>query len=139
MKTSDSSIYYWGGHTSHTGQIFFDDNYTKSVQAVVPYSSNTVSRTLNSVDRVYTQQNGVNSLVTLSYVNQTQGINAGFVGTITVRVDSTVDTSSDTSASSTTTPTSKSSTLLSMTVLQNLILPHFFWLLSFERCHYLVL
>ncbi|UJR35139.1 hypothetical protein I4U23_027910 [Adineta vaga] len=135
-QTSDSSIYYWGGHTSHTGQIFFNDSYTALVQAVTPYSSNTATRTLNSVDRVYTQQDGVNSLVQLSYVNQEQGISAGLIGTVTVKVDSTVSdsTSTNTTASTnvsttvTTTTKSKSSTLTCITMLQILVL---LYLLSF--------
>ena len=89
-KTSSGSIYYWGGHTSHTGQIFFNDRYTTLVQAVKPYSSNRVSRTLNSVDRVYTQQDGVDSVVKLAYVNRAEGVRAGMTGTITLKVDSTV-------------------------------------------------
>jgi protocatechuate 3,4-dioxygenase beta subunit len=99
-ETDSGSIYYWGGHTSHTGQIFFNDSYTTLVQAVTPYSSNTVSRTLNSVDRVYTQQDGVDSLVTLAYINEAQGINAGFIGTIILKVDSTVGVSNASSNSS---------------------------------------
>ncbi|CAF1346111.1 unnamed protein product [Adineta steineri] len=74
-ETSSGSIYYWGGHTSHTGQIFFNDSITTLVQNTAYYSSNTASRTLNSVDRVYTQQGGVDSLVTLAYVDQTKGVN----------------------------------------------------------------
>jgi protocatechuate 3,4-dioxygenase beta subunit len=102
-QTTTGSIYYWGGHTSHTGQIFFNDSYTTLIQAVTPYSLNTVSRTLNSVDRVYTQQDGVNSLITLAYVDQGTGISAGLIGTIVVKVDSTVGTNdSNNSATSTT-------------------------------------
>ncbi|CAF1658712.1 unnamed protein product, partial [Adineta ricciae] len=69
-ETSSGSIYYWGGQTSHTGQIFFNDSYTTLVQAVTPYSTNQASRTLNSVDRAYTQQDGVDSLLTLAYVDE---------------------------------------------------------------------
>jgi hypothetical protein len=62
-QTTSGSIYYWGGHTSHTGQILFNDSYTTLVQTLLSYSSNTDARTLNSVDRVYTQQDGVDSTV----------------------------------------------------------------------------
>ncbi|CAF1347562.1 unnamed protein product [Adineta steineri] len=110
-ETSSGSIYYWGGHTSHTGQIFFNDSITTLVQNTAYYSSNTASRTLNSVDRVYTQQDGVDSLVTLAYVDQTKGVSGGLTGTITLKVDSTVGiSSSSTSQTSTTTKASTSST-----------------------------
>jgi hypothetical protein len=108
-ETTSGSIYYWGGHTSHTGQIFFNDSYTTLVQALTPYSSNQASRTLNSVDRVYTQQDGVDSLVTLAYVNQAKGISAGLIGTITLKVDSTAGASSS-SASATTKSSIQAST-----------------------------
>ncbi|CAF1346100.1 unnamed protein product [Adineta steineri] len=107
-ETSSGSIYYWGGHTSHTGQIFFNDSITTLVQNTAYYSSNTASRTLNSVDRVYTQQDGVDSLVTLAYVDQTKGISGGLTGTVTLKVDSTVGISS--SSTSQTTKASTSST-----------------------------
>jgi protocatechuate 3,4-dioxygenase beta subunit len=94
IETTSGSIYYWGGHTSHTGQIFFNDSYTTLIQAISPYSSNTAARTLNSVDRVYTQQDGVDSLVTLGYVNQAQDISDGLTGTIILKVDSTIGASS---------------------------------------------
>jgi hypothetical protein len=71
--TNGGSIYYWNGHISHTGQIFFNDSYTTLVQAITPYSSNTASRTLNSVDCVYTQQDDVDSMVTLAYVSVRHG------------------------------------------------------------------
>lgn len=106
-ETTSGSIYYWGGHISHTGQIFFNDSYTTLVQALSPYSSNTVARTLNSVDRVYTQQDGVDSLVTLGYVNQDQDVSSGLTGTIIVKVDSTFGANS--SANITTTPVLNSS------------------------------
>ncbi len=101
IQTTSGSIYYWGGHTSHRGQIFFNDSYTTLVQAVKPYSTNTATRTLNSVDRVYTQQDGVDSLVTLGYINQAQRVTGGLTGTIVLKVDSTVGVSSSGSASTT--------------------------------------
>ncbi len=100
-ETSSGSIYYWGGHTSHTGQIFFNDSITTLIQSTTYYSSNKASRTLNSVDRVYTQQDGVDSLVTLAYVDQTKGVTAGLTGKIILKVDSTVGLSSSTSQTTT--------------------------------------
>jgi hypothetical protein len=57
---------------------------------------------LNSVDRVYTQQDGVDSLVTLGYINQAQGISGGLTGTIVLKVDSTVGASNSATATTTT-------------------------------------
>ncbi|CAF4420100.1 unnamed protein product, partial [Adineta steineri] len=56
----------------------------------------------------YTQQGGVDSLVTLAYVDQTKGVSGGLTGTITLKVDSTVGISS--SSTSQTTTTTKAST-----------------------------
>ena len=109
IQTTSGSIYYWGGHTSHTGQIFFNDSYTTLIQALSPYNTNKATRTLNTADRVYTQQDGVDSLVTLGYINQAQGVTGGLTGTIVLKVDSTVgaSSSSSTSASITANPATR--------------------------------
>ncbi|CAF1350101.1 unnamed protein product [Adineta steineri] len=117
-ETSSGLIYYWGGHTSHTGQIFFNDSITTLVQNTAYYSSNTASRTLNSVDRVYTQQDGVDSLVTLAYVDQTKGISSGLTGTITLKVDSTVGISSSSTSQTTKTITTTTKASTSSTAQQ---------------------
>ncbi len=73
---------------------------------MTPYSSNTVSCTFNSVDRVYTQQDGVDSLITLAHVNQAESVSAGLIGTIILKVDSTVDTSSSNTSDNSTSSSS---------------------------------
>ncbi|CAF4057491.1 unnamed protein product [Adineta steineri] len=70
-KTTIKSIYYCSEHRiAHSCQIFFNDSYTTLVQAISSYSSNQASRTLNSVDPVYMQQDAVDSLVILAYLTE---------------------------------------------------------------------
>jgi protocatechuate 3,4-dioxygenase beta subunit len=56
---------YTGGHVSHTGQMFFDDTVSDEVFALAPYTQDTAARVLDTADRVYTQQGGAKSRVTL--------------------------------------------------------------------------
>ena len=76
---------YTGGHVSHTGQLFFDDATSAQVYALAPYSSETVARTLDPVDRVYTQQGGKRTLLKLSRLGS--AVADGYLGTITLVVD----------------------------------------------------
>ncbi|HZT90891.1 MAG TPA: hypothetical protein VFA05_02530 [Gaiellaceae bacterium] len=73
------------GHVSHTGQILFPDPITTQVYALTPYSAETVPRTYNSQDRVYAQQGGARSMLTLHRLGSSLG--AGFAGAITLVVD----------------------------------------------------
>jgi protocatechuate 3,4-dioxygenase beta subunit len=61
---SGASYSYSDATLIWTGQMFFDPSINTAVAAVTPYSSNTVSRTTNAEDRVYTQQNGDEVLAT---------------------------------------------------------------------------
>ena len=76
---------YSAGHVSHTGQLLFDDNVSSQVYALAPYTSDTNSRTLNTQDMVYTQQNGPKVLLTLSKLGS--AVADGFFATMTLVVD----------------------------------------------------
>ena len=76
---------YSGGHVSHTGQLLFDDAITTQVYKLAPYSSNTAARTLNTADRVYTEQGGAKSLLELKKLGSS--VSEGYLGTITLVVD----------------------------------------------------
>ena len=55
---------YNGGHTSHTGNIFFDENVAARVAGLEPYRSNSVPRTPLIADFVYQRQNGAQAIAT---------------------------------------------------------------------------
>ncbi|MDP9082879.1 MAG: intradiol ring-cleavage dioxygenase [Pseudomonadota bacterium] len=46
----------------HTGQIFFPEEVTDAVQAMVPYAANTVTRTARSKDEIFRSQSGDRSV-----------------------------------------------------------------------------
>ncbi len=85
------------------GQLFFNDTLTDLVAVRSPYSNHTITRTLNSVDRVYTGQNGSYSMLSLSYVNADVGLSGGVIGTIVLGINSTVVSSVTTTTVSSTT------------------------------------
>lgn len=76
---------YSGGHVSHTGQLMFDDAISSEVFALAPYSSDTDARTLDSGDRVYTEQGGKRSLLKLTKLGST--LAQGYLGVIALSVD----------------------------------------------------
>jgi hypothetical protein len=75
---------------------------------------------LNSVDRVYTGQNGSYSMLSLSYVNANVGLSGGVIGTIVLGINSTVvslaTTTTVSSTTQTTTTTKAATTTASITV-----------------------
>jgi protocatechuate 3,4-dioxygenase beta subunit len=71
-----------GGHVSHTGQLFFAESANSSVYALSPYSSDTVQRTLNSSDSIYSQAGGAGAEVHLE-----GSASSGFVGTLVLGVN----------------------------------------------------
>ncbi|HEX4521397.1 MAG TPA: intradiol ring-cleavage dioxygenase [Gaiellaceae bacterium] len=76
---------YSGGHVSHTGQLMFDDAISTRVFALPPYASDTDVRTLDSGDRVYTEQGGKRSVLKLTKLGTS--VADGYLGTITLSVD----------------------------------------------------
>jgi protocatechuate 3,4-dioxygenase beta subunit len=74
------------GHVSHTGQLFFRDATTDKIARLSPYSSRTITRTRNNVDRVYTQEHGSSSVLSLT-ARKKGSIRSGFVARVTLGVD----------------------------------------------------
>ena len=74
-----------GGHVSHTGQLFFADAVSTKVYALAPYNTETVSRTTNATDGIYTGEGGSKSMLALTRLGT--GIADGFLGAITLVVD----------------------------------------------------
>jgi protocatechuate 3,4-dioxygenase beta subunit len=73
---------YTGSTLIYTGQMFFAADVDAAVAQVAPYKSSSTARTLNSTDRVYTQQGGAESVIAT-----TGSASAGFAGTFTLTVD----------------------------------------------------
>jgi hypothetical protein len=71
---------------SHTGQLLFRDATTDKVAKLSPYSSRAITRTRNNVDRVYTQEHGSSSVLSLT-ARKNGSIRSGFVARITLGVD----------------------------------------------------
>jgi protocatechuate 3,4-dioxygenase beta subunit len=78
-KLSGSS--YAGGTLRWTGQLFFSAAVDAAVAEVSLYKSNSTSRTLNSTDRVYTQENGDENVVSI-----TGSTSAGYAGKVSLSV-----------------------------------------------------
>jgi protocatechuate 3,4-dioxygenase beta subunit len=76
---------YSGGHVSHTGQILFDDSTTSRVYQLAPYTSDSAARVLNASDRVYTEQGGSRSVLTLTPLGSS--VADGFLGAVRLIVN----------------------------------------------------
>jgi len=81
---------YEGGHTAHTGQLFFDDAITEQVMQMDPYAGRPDEyRTLNSDDGILAgHEDEPGFMVTLTQLDEND-ISAGFIGTIVIGVDPT--------------------------------------------------
>jgi hypothetical protein len=69
---SDTGYDYGSATLIWTGQMFFDPDLNTEIAATSPYDTNTVSRTTNAEDRVYTEQHGSEVLATTTG-NSTDG------------------------------------------------------------------
>ncbi len=89
---------YSGGTDVHTGQLFFNDTFSDLVAAQSPYSSHTVTRTLNSQDNIYAG-GGSYTLMNIQYENLGLGFSGGLSTTVTLGISSSL-LSSDTTTTS---------------------------------------
>jgi protocatechuate 3,4-dioxygenase beta subunit len=75
-----------GGHTVHTGQLFFNDSVSDRVVRLSPYSGRSGARVRNGEDSIYAEA-GSGSLLRLRR-RKASTIRKGMIGTITLGVDS---------------------------------------------------
>lgn len=75
---------YEGGHTCHTGQLFFAESAVLDSAKVAPYSTSTTERTTLDADTIYPGNGAEGGLLTLKYP---KGKIANGVGTLTMGVD----------------------------------------------------
>ncbi|WTZ42400.1 intradiol ring-cleavage dioxygenase [Streptomyces sp. NBC_01390] len=82
---------YEGGHTCHTGQLFFDEESVLLSAEVAPYSTNTVTRTTLDEDMIYPDNGTEGGLLRLRYKKRdiAHGVVAGL--TMGVAPDETHD------------------------------------------------
>jgi protocatechuate 3,4-dioxygenase beta subunit len=90
---------YEGGHTCHTGQLFFDEKSVLASALVEPYSTNTTTRTTLDEDTIYPDNGHPGGLLYLKYNkrNIARGVQAHL--TMGVAPDETNDTDTQPSAS----------------------------------------
>lgn len=86
---------YSGGTIPHIGQVFFEQSLISEVEATSPYNTNTVAITLNSVDRVFTEQAsvtaGYSDVVTIKKLGS--ALSDGLLGAISIGLDLTANKS----------------------------------------------
>jgi len=76
---------YAAGHTSHTGQIFFDERFTAELMRHEPYSLHKIHRTTQSEDAVFTDQHGDLSIARLQFSDPkhiAEGMHADIVASV---------------------------------------------------------
>ncbi|CAF0758618.1 unnamed protein product [Adineta ricciae] len=102
-----STGYYSDGSLVKTGQLFFNDSLTDLVAQQSPYSTHTITRTLNSVDTIY--QSSTITLMDIQYVSSAAGLSGGMVTSATLGVSSSSTSSSTTTKASASTTTARTS------------------------------
>ncbi|KAJ5295404.1 hypothetical protein PENANT_c001G11063 [Penicillium antarcticum] len=77
-----------GGNIAHTGQMFYDQDLITQVEALSPYSENTVSITLNANDRVLSDETtNSDSDPIFNYVLLGDTVDDGLFSWVTVGID----------------------------------------------------
>lgn len=76
---------YEGGHTCHTGQLFFAETAVLDAAEVAPYSTSTTERTTLDADTIYPGNGAEGGLLTLKY--RAKKIEKGVLATLTLGVD----------------------------------------------------
>ncbi|MEV6480676.1 intradiol ring-cleavage dioxygenase [Streptomyces sp. NPDC051576] len=82
---------YEGGHTCHTGQLFFDERAVLASAALEPYASNTTTRTTLTEDGIYPQNGHEGGLLYLAYDRRRIGRGVRARLTLAVAPDETND------------------------------------------------
>ncbi len=77
---------YQGGHTAHTGQVFFPEEMTAELMRHEPYSRHTIHRTTQAEDHVFTEQHGALFIAT---VRPVQAAGGGYRAQLAAAVDPT--------------------------------------------------
>jgi protocatechuate 3,4-dioxygenase beta subunit len=79
---------YDAGHTSHTGQLFFPEDWNLKLMAEPPYAAHTIHRTTEAEDMVFTGQHGSMAMATLVPVDAKIAAK-GLIAELRVAVDPT--------------------------------------------------
>ncbi|CAR65882.1 DEHA2E24376p [Debaryomyces hansenii CBS767] len=80
-----------GGDVNHIGQIFFNQTLLDEVALLEPYVSNQQSKTSNTEDSIYQEENsnGYDAIMNIEYLGSE--ISAGLLGYITIGVNTTAN------------------------------------------------
>jgi len=79
---------YIEGHTAHTGQVFFPEEFAAELMRHEPYSRHRIHRTTQDEDGVFQGQHGAASVAVLRRVDEHQP-EAGYIADLIVAVDPT--------------------------------------------------
>ena len=77
---------YAGGHTSHTGQVFFPEDWNVKLMANAMYAAHKIHRTTEQEDGVFNGEHGAMSVATLLPLEEGRP-DKGLVAQLTVAVD----------------------------------------------------
>lgn len=84
MNTKNNTL--TGGHISHVGQLFFDQDLINEAESVEPYLSNTQRLLLNADDGIFAQEAATSDPV-LNYVYLGDSVEEGLFAWVTVGID----------------------------------------------------
>lgn len=76
-----------GGHVSHTGQLYFPEQFNDQIAAQDPYKANRTPRMRNKDDAIYNQQGGAQSMLTITPLRANGPIRDGLRASIVLGID----------------------------------------------------
>jgi len=79
---------YMEGHTAHTGQVFFPEEFTAELMRHEPYSQHRIHRTTQAEDGIFQNQHGATSVAKLRPMDADRP-EAGYIADLIVAVDPT--------------------------------------------------
>ena len=85
--TFDRAIYVKDGDVFHTGQLYFNDHLTDKIATVFPYTTNSIRRTRNEEDEIYSQENGSTIILPIQFL--TNELAGGMKTQVTLAIDPT--------------------------------------------------
>lgn len=89
--TEEANGTFTGGVAQHIGQLYFDDALVQSVEATVPYTSNTAGYTTPMQDGWMLEEATTDYDPFVEYVQLTDDIADGLLAWITIAVNTTAD------------------------------------------------
>lgn len=89
---------YEGGDITHVGQLFFDQDLITDVNAISPYSTNTIAVVDNDNDRVFAEETLSDSDPVFDYVLLGDDVSDGIFAWVSIGVDTSAAYTASTAA-----------------------------------------